>query len=228
MRRYLLALAAAVLATAAFAGVAHATGNSSSCVSAADATFHHTFDGAGGSATITAVRPLCDGEERTFSLVSYTTPVFVYDSDRALIDSGRRSVTLSVDVPACETRVEAFLGAGIIEEPTTGYGDLTLGSPGSRSSGVAGSYKGGDAECAPEPSVTFRSYCDGVLHTRLSNAADATVDAVFTVDGRLKRVAPGKHADLTSHPSGPVVVRDNTLTTSTGSWVDPADCPPAA
>jgi hypothetical protein len=238
----MLAVSGAVVATAAVAGIA-STANAAggeSCVTAAEATYQHRFDGPGGTVTITATKPLCEGAEQSFSLVSYTTPAknfavpqFVYDTHSAWIDSGRRSVTLGVDVPGCYTQVDAIFGTGIVDEITSSYvyNDLKLGSPsgiGGRSTGGRGWYNGGSAKCAPQPSVSFQSYCDGVLHTRLSNAAGAGVDAVFLVGGKRIQVHPGKFADLTSRPSGPVQVRDNSFKTSTGTWTQPADCAPPA
>ncbi|MFC7534965.1 hypothetical protein [Actinoplanes sp. GCM10030250] len=238
MRRLLLALGAAVLVTATFTGIAQAATGSDDCTTAAEATYQHVFDGPAGTVTITATKPLCEGAEQSFSLVSATDSRFVYDSDSAWIDSGRRSVTLDVDVPGCRTRVDATFGTGTIfgtstlEEPTGTLeeptGDLWLGGAGSRSIGGETTYSGGTTKCAPQPTVTFKSYCDGVLHTRLANAPGATVDAVFLADGKRVRVRPGKHADLTSRPSGTVAVRDNALRTHTGSWIAPADCAPAS
>ncbi|MEU4425469.1 hypothetical protein AB0F81_33015 [Actinoplanes sp. NPDC024001] len=241
MRRLMLILGGVALATATMTGIAtaaNATGDD--CVTAAEATYQHRFDGPGGTVTITATKPLCKGEEQAFSLVSYTAPgknfavpQFVHEAKSAWVDSGRRSVTLDVDVPGCYTQVDAIFGTGIVNEITSSYvyNDLKLGSPagiGSRSSGGRGWYNGGAATCTPQPSVTFQSYCDGVLHTRLANAAGAGVDAVFVVGGKRIRVEPGSHADLASRPSGAVEVRDNSFTTSTGRWAQPADCAPPA
>jgi hypothetical protein len=232
VRRFLLVLGAAAVATAAFAGVAQATGafagvaratGGSSCAGPADAGYQHSFDGAAGTVTITAARALCEGAEQSFSLVSYTgsgASQFVYDTDNAWIDSRRRSVTLGVDVPGCAMRVQAVIGTGIVNRPGS-----STGLEG-HSDGELATYTGGAEECAPRPSVAFESYCDGVLHTRLANAADASVDAVFVVDGKRIRVRPGKRADLTSHPSGVVEVLDSTGAVSVGSWISPVDCAP--
>ncbi|WP_328462976.1 hypothetical protein OHA21_36710 [Actinoplanes sp. NBC_00393] len=238
MRRFLFALGGVALVAAALAGIMPAANATTGCVTAAAATYQHKFDGPGGNVTITAVQPLCEGEEQAFSLVSYTTraakfavPQFVYDTDSAWIGADRRSVTLDVAVPGCYTQVDAIFGTGIVNEITSSYvyNDSKLGSPdgiGSRSTGGRGWYNGGSAACTPKPSVTFRSYCDGVLHTRLANAADAGVNASFVVGGKRIVVRPGKHADLTSRPSGAVSVRDNSFKTTTGSWSQPADCAP--
>lgn len=231
-----------MLATAALAGIAPAANaiTGEACVTAAEATYQHQFDGPGGTVTITAGKPLCEGQEQAFSLVSYTAsattfavPQFVYDTDSAWIGSDRRSVTLDVDVPGCFTQVDTIFGTGIVNEISDSYvyGDVKLGSPsgiGSRSTGGQAWYNGGDTVCAPQPSVTFHSYCDGVLHTRLANAAYANVDASFVVDGKRIQVRPGKSADLTSRPSGTVEVRDNSFTRSSGAWTAPADCAPPA
>jgi hypothetical protein len=240
LRRFLFALGGVALVAAALAGIMPAANATTGCVTAEAATYQHKFDGPGGNVTITAAQPLCEGEEQSFSLVSYTTPAakfavpqFVHDTDSAWIGAGRRSVTLGVAVPGCYTQVDAIFGTGIVNEITSSYvyNDSKLGSPngiGSRSTGGRGWYNGGSAACTPKPSVTFRSYCDGVLHTRLANAADAGVDASFVVGGKRIVVRPGKHADLTSRPSGVVSVRDNSFKTTTGSWSQPADCVPVA
>ncbi|MDI6103815.1 LPXTG cell wall anchor domain-containing protein [Actinoplanes sp. NEAU-A12] len=235
----MLVLGGTVVATSAFAGIAPAANATTggSCVRAAEATFQHTFDGPAGTATITAVRPLCNGEQQDFSLVSYTAPArnyavpqFAYDTDRARIDSGHRSVRLEVGVPGCHTQVDTIFGTSIRNEITTGttpYGDAKLGSTsglGSRSSGVRAWYNGGSGTCSPKPSVSFRSDCAGNLHTRLANAAGANVDATFTVDGRLVRVRAGAFHEFVSRKPAVVEVRDNSFTTSRGAWSKPSDC----
>ena len=238
VRRSVLALSGVALAAAALTGFAPAAGATlgESCVSASQATYRHRFDGPGGTVTISAVQPLCKGEEQAFSLISYTTTAasgFVYDTGSAWIDNGRRSVTLDVAVPGCRTEVDAIFGTGVVNEITAGsvYGDRRLGSArgvGSRSAGGQAGYNGGSARCTPQPSVTFQSYCDGVLHTRLANAPGANVDASFVVGGKRIRVKAGKHADLTARPSGAVEVRDNNFRTSSGSWSRPTGCTPPA
>jgi len=236
----MLVLGGAAIATAALAGIApaaYAGGHGESCVSASDATYTHSFNGPGGTATITAVKPLCAGESQDFSLVSYTAPKksyavpqFVYDAETDRIDAGHRSVSLDVSVPGCFTQVDTIFGASILNEITgsgTQYGNAKVGSSagiGSRSSGGAAWYNGGDGICAPRPSVTFAGDCDGVLHIHLSNNASATVDAVFLVDGKRVRVRPGQTADRTADAGKPVTIRDNSFSTTTGAWTKPSGC----
>ncbi|GAA4594181.1 hypothetical protein GCM10023107_29640 [Actinoplanes octamycinicus] len=187
----MLVLGGAAVATAAFAGIspaANAGVSHQSCVSAADATYRHTFDGPGGTAVITAVKPLCAGEAQDFSLVSYTapkktyaTPQFVYDAVTGRIDADHGSVALEVRVPGCFTQVDTVFGASVLNEitgPETQYGDAKLGSPsgiGSRSSGGRAWYNGGEGGCSPKPAVTFGSDCTGTLTIRMANAATAGV-----------------------------------------------------
>ncbi|WP_045744482.1 hypothetical protein [Actinoplanes rectilineatus] len=206
MRWFTLALGGAVLATAAFTGAASAVGSSPDCATAATATYRHTFDGAGGTATVTAEQPLCAGQEQAFTLVSYTDQGSAYDSDRVWITADRSTVTMEVAVPACRARV--------------------VGSIGAKAGGTSlDTYRGGTGDCTVTPAVSFESYCDGVLHIRLGNGTDATVDAVFQVRGKTVRVAPGESTDQVFRTTEPVEVRDSSPATHTGVWADPGTCP---
>src|SRR5690242_3161082 len=112
-----LAGAAVFLTTAP----APASAAPAACVPASTATFRHTFDGPAGTATITADRPLCPGQARAFSLVSYTagtTGRYLYDQDRATVTATRPTVRLKVTVPPCTTDVYAVTGTAVPTETT--------------------------------------------------------------------------------------------------------------
>ncbi|MGX6601762.1 hypothetical protein ACWKSP_06445 [Micromonosporaceae bacterium Da 78-11] len=220
-----------VLITSAGAAWA-ATSPGHSCVTAGSATYRHTFDGPAGTATITAVDPLCGGRSQTFSLVSYTATAggrFVYDTDRAVVDASHRKVTLRVAVPGCATEVDAVFGTDVRTEiagGSTAYGTTALGSAsglGHRSSGTQASYHGGRASCAARPSVTFASACDGGFTATLTSGA-AAVNAAFVVDGHTYRVAPGARTRVVGEAGGTLTVRDNTFRTRSGTWSKPPVC----
>lgn len=235
VRRFLIVLTGTVVYLASYAGAASASTTPTACVTAGTATYRHSFDGAGGTATISAVQPLCAGQSQTFSLVSYTTtPQFVYDTDRATVDAHHRTARLAVAVPACYTEVDLIFGTGVLNEPDdTPYGTLAAGSPtgvGSRSSGALGDYHGGGSTCVPMPTVTFTSTCAGAFRATLANDAAANTSAVFVVAGRRIRVAPGRSAGVASLDRGTLSVRDNTLTTHISTWSAPSSgcaTPPA-
>ena len=205
------------------------------CVSSAAATYRHTLDGARGTATITAVRPLCSGQSQSFALVSYTAGApstaagqFIYSTDRASVDAAHRSVTLEVAVPACYTQVDAIIGTDLVTETTSGalpYGSTALGAPtgpGSRSAGRLAWYRGGSTTCAATPKVTFTNACDGSFGATLANDERAAVTAVFVTGGRLIRLAPGRSTSLPGPAGGTLTLRDSTFTTYVGSWRPPA------
>jgi len=240
MRRFMLVLAGAVAALTATAvpAAAATSAPAASCVPAEAATYRHSFDGARGIATIYAVQPLCRGQVQPFALVSYTAGgfaaagQFVYDVDRASIGSARRSVTLHVDVPRCHAQVDAFAGASVRNETTSGdapYGAATLGFAGSRSTGVRAWYAGGTTECAAAPAVTFDNACDGTLTATLANGAAATVQAVFLTGSRRIHVSPGHATTVKAAAGRTLTIRDSTFTTYAGRWRTPASaCPTAA
>jgi hypothetical protein len=229
MRRCLIVLAF-LLTT--LAGPATATAGTA-CATSAAATYRHTFTGPAGAITVAAVVPLCAGQSQTFSLVSYTVTAgaqFVYDTDHATVDAKHRTVELDVAVPRCATQVDAVFGSGVLTEvagTSAGYGNAKLGSAsgtGHRSSGRLAWYGGGTPACAPRPSVTFSSACDGGFTATLANRAGATVTAVFLVDGQTHRVAPGTRTTVVGEAGGSLTVRDNTFQTNTGTWSMPAVC----
>ena len=230
MRRIMLVLAAAASLGTAMA--APATAATASCASAATATFRHTFDGAAGTATVTAVRPLCAGQSQSFALASYTAGApstaagqFIYSTDRAGLDARHRSVTLKVAVPDCYTQVDAIIGTDLIDETTSGalpYGATALGAAGSRSTGPLAWYRGGTTACTPDPKITFSNACDGSFTATLTNGEAAGVTAVFVTGGRLIRLAPGRSATLPAPAGGTLTLRDSTFTTYVGSWRPPA------
>lgn len=218
----------AVLLTTALAGPAEA-GAPAGCVTAAAATYRHTFTGPAGSATIAAVTRLCSGQRQAFSLASYTvggSAQFVYDVDHAVVDANHRSVTLGVAVPHCATQVDAVFGSDVpTGDPT--FGTARLGSAsgaGHRSSGSPAWYTGGTTACAPQPTVTFASDCDGGFTATLANRAGAAVTAVFLVDDHMYRVAAGTRTTVVGDAGGSLEVRDNSYQTNTGTWSMPAVC----
>jgi hypothetical protein len=237
-----LLVLAGVTAALAVSGVpaSAATSAPASCVPAADATYRHGFDGAGGWVTITAVRPLCSGQTQAFTLVSYTAGgfaaagQFVYDTDHATISSHRRTVTLDVAVPGCYAQVDAIIGTGVRTETSSSaapYGSATLGSPsgpGSRSAGPLGWHAGGTATCTAVPTVTFDNACDGTLTATVANGSAANVQAVFLTSSRRIRLPAGRSTTLKAAAGSTLTIRDNTFTTYVGTWHPPATACPAA
>lgn len=208
------------------------------CVSAKNATYKHTFNGAAGTATVTAVSPLCAGEDQPFSLVSYTAPdaaftvpQFLYDYETKSITSSVRSLTFTVEVPACYTQVDFVFGNKIFNPlNSAAYGDRKLGSPGApgnTSSGPDAWYNGGNRPCAPKPIVSFTSVADGSLKVNLGNGSTANVDAAFTVTAGtgsdFYRVAKNSTTTVKVPPSAAsdVVVVDSTFRTKNGKWQRP-------
>ncbi|MEU4241062.1 hypothetical protein [Actinoplanes sp. NPDC026619] len=245
MRRFLLVLsgiatsvaiatapaaAAAPFVSATAASVSATTG----CVSAAAATYRHSFDGAAGTATITATRALCSGQSQTFSLVSYTTGApgtasgqFIYETARGTITATNRSVTLKAAVPSCYTQVEAFFGATFQTESTSGsplYGSAKLGSAtgaGARSKGPLAWYAGGSTACTARPAVSFTNACDGTFTAQLSNSGGTP--AVFVTGSRRIRIYPGSTTTLHPAKGSTLTIRDSSFTTYIASWRAPAE-----
>jgi len=216
--------------------VAASAASAAACVTAENATYRHSFDGAGGGARVTAVRPLCAGQKQTFSLVSYTTtsasfayPQFIYDADRAAVDASHPTVHLAVMVPPCYFQVDLVFGASLFDEVVnadSNYANLKLGAPygvGSRSDGPYGGDADGTTSCSPKPQITYRNACDGTFTATLANDATANVDAVFIVGGQRVHVQPGRAVRAQRH-SGSLSIRDNTFTTHIASWEKPASC----
>ncbi len=227
MRRSMALLA--VLFAMPFAAPAAAAFAAEACTSASAATYRHSFDGAAGRATITAVRPLCAGQTQSFALISYTAGTgsgqFVYATARDTIKATDRSVTLTVTVPPCYAQVDAIIGTGLLTEVTdTGnpYGDKTLGATGSRSAGGPAHYRGGSTECAPAPRVTFTSACDGSYTATLANGENANVGATFLIGGRLTRLGAGRSTTVPGPTGGTLTIRASSFTTYVGGWRAPA------
>lgn len=240
MRRFLPSLAVR-LSLLLLAGVPAALAVSAtpaaaaSCTSAAAATYRHTFDGPSGTATITAVRPLCAGQTQAFSIASYTTGAlssasgqFVYDSATAAITASKRTVSLDIAVPACFTQVDAFLGSSVRTETTSTdapYRTATLGSTtgtGSRSTGTHAWYAGGSTACTATSTVSLTNACDGTFTAKLANAAGANASAVFLTGSRRIRLAPGTTTTLKAARNGTLTIRTSTYTTYVASWRKPA------
>jgi LPXTG-motif cell wall-anchored protein len=216
------------------------------CVTAGQAKFHHTFGVAEGGSTATVSLDdgikLCEGEPVT--LVSYfapkpqfSVPQYAFDNDTDTITNEHRSVTLSVDVPDCNTQVDLFFGDenDIIREITRDgprYGDKKLGSgggPGGRSKGPQGWYNGGKNGCQT-PAVEPLSQCDGTVSLNLSNNGQISKYAVdFTVKAgefsKTVTVAAGK-GETVEVPagSGTITVSADGMKDVVYDWAAPADC----
>jgi hypothetical protein len=233
LRRTLLVLAAmATVLLGTTAPALAAASPTATCVSAANATYRHTFNGAAGTATITAVRPLCDAQ--TFSLASYTAPaeslpggLFRYAATRATINKSHRSVTLKVAVPACSAQVSAYFGSSVTTETTSAaplYGTSRLGSgtgAGSRSVGKFAYYATTSTACTAAPAVSFASSCNAFTAT-LTNSSSANTDAVFLRNGTPIRVAPGRTAKVTTGRGSTLHLRSSSFTTYIGEWRQPS------
>lgn len=148
--------------------------DSKPCVKAADASYSHTFDGPGGTATVSLAKGqrLCGDTSQDFSLTSYTAhaaqwkgsfPQKLFDQATGTVSNEHPSVTLKVDVPDCFAQADLIWGGKdqILPGFDTGtptYGNKVLGSkgaPGNGSKGPRGAWNGGDTECAtasPSPS----------------------------------------------------------------------------
>lgn len=137
------------------------------CVSAAAASYQHTFDGAKGTATVSLAdgQKLCKDSSQDFSLASYTAqsagdfasslPQTLFDQDSGTIDATHTSITLNVKLPDCYLQVDLIWGgkSEVLPGFTKGsptYGSKVLGSkaaPGNLSKGVFGAYHGGTTAC---------------------------------------------------------------------------------
>ncbi len=226
MRRFVLVVLAGLALALSTAPAATAAAAAPSCVPASAATYRHSFHGPSGTATVTAVRPLCAGQAQSFSLVSYTAPagLFVYDVARARINAGRQSVRLKVAVPSCATHVYALTGTDVLNETTSTaspYAGTTLGSATSRSSGPTARYADDSAPCAPAPQVAFTNACDGSFKATVTNAASANVPAVLVLGTRLIRVSPGRSTTLPAAAGTTLTFRASNRTTYVGAWRTP-------
>lgn len=233
MRRFLLVLSAvaAMLGVAAPASATTATG----CVPSSTATYRHTFDGAAGTTTITATRPLCTGQTQTFSVISYTTGAygtaagqFIYETASGTVTATNRTLTLRVAVPDCYTQVDAIFGRSYQTESTTTeplYGTAKLGAT-SRSQGPLAWYAGGSAPCTAKPAVTFTNACDGTFTALLSNSGGTP--AVFLTGSRRIRLFPGASTTLRPAKGSTLTIRDSSFTTYVATWRAPAEACPVA
>jgi hypothetical protein len=167
------------------------------CVSAADASFRHTFkvDLAEHEAVATIRLSkddrLCRGQEQAFALVSYLAPSrehqapqYGFDQDTAVIDRDTVAIELTVEVPDCFTQVDFVFDDEIIDpiqDHGDRYGNRKVGSDrgiGHRSSPLRGSpqhawFNGGTEQCQTEPAVEAVSQCDGSLVLTLRNGRNA-------------------------------------------------------
>lgn len=216
------------------------------CTKADQARFTHDFGVVDGTWTATvrlnAGIELCDAEPVT--LVSYfaprpkfSTPQYAFDHDSGVIDKQHRSVTLTVEVPDCNTQVDLFFGSkddiiSEIVEHGERYGDKKLGSRGGlggRSKGKPGFFNGGDKACQ-QPAVEQVSQCDGSVVLKLSNDGKISKYPVdFTVKAgsfdKTVTVQAGKGKSLTLPAgSGQIVVTAEGFETATFAHQRPEDC----
>jgi hypothetical protein len=217
------------------------------CVQPGQAKFTHTFavqeDGSTATVTLGEGINLCEGEPVT--LVSYfapkpqfSVPQYAFDQDTGEITNEQRSVTLTVDVPKCNTQVDLFFGGkdDVISEITKNgkrYGDRKLGSRnglGSRSVGPQGWYNGGSNGCQT-PAVEPLSQCDGTVAVNLSN--DGLTDR-YPIDFTVKAGSFSKTVTVTKGKgetvnvpagSGAITVSADGMKDVVYNWTPPADCP---
>ncbi|GAB3157926.1 hypothetical protein GCM10027290_60080 [Micromonospora sonneratiae] len=218
------------------------------CVSASEAKFKHTFDGPGGKATVELVgeRPLCEGVEQPFTLVSYfaprpefSVPQYVYgEPDTDTIKAGQTKIELNVELPDCHTQVDLIWGGRdqVIEEivkdgPT--YGNKKLGSPGApgnRSSGPNGWYNGGSKACQ-QPAAEFVSNCDGSVIVNLSNNGKISkypVEFTITAGSWTKKVTvaanKGETVEVPAEHAAEVIVTADGFEAKPYKWQRPENC----
>lgn len=94
-------------------------------------------------------------------------------------------------------------------------------------------FGGGCQEDQPKPNASFASACDGTVTVTLTNDADATKDAEFTVTGaggfeENKTVAPGDSAEVVVPAASASAVKVTVGKGTIGeySWAQPEDCAP--
>jgi predicted HD phosphohydrolase len=218
---------------------------STSCVTAANETYHHTFHGDGpvATATITAEKALCPGQTQPVTLVAYTAPdpnkykpgQYVFDTESKTITPTHLSLSFQVDVPECYNQVDFVFRDKPINPLDGGevYGNDKIGSsgpPGNRSIGDPGWSHGGGYICDPRPSASLTSMCDGTMQLKLGNGSGANVDAVLQITAGGKdqfvRVAAGatKTVTIAAADAANVSVFDNDNKTKTASWSKPGGC----
>jgi hypothetical protein len=87
----------------------------------------------------------------------------------------------------------------------------------------------------PTPNASFKSSCNGSVVVHLSNGADATATAHFTVLGEggfsvPKNVAAGGDEDVTvpEANAGAITVKEDNAVIAQSSWTEPEGCAPLA
>jgi hypothetical protein len=232
------ALAGAILGLTAFASPAGATDDSK--------LFTHTFEIKDGkaTATVTPNRDLDVAEEVT--LVSYfapqpqfSTPQYAFQHQTGTLKDKDGVVTLTVEVPDCNTQVDLFFGGkdDVIEvlDGDRRYGNKKLGekgNPGARSKGPAGWFNGGNKACV-QPVVQPVPQCDGSVDLQLSNNGKLSkYDVQFRVKAtgfdQTVKVPAGK-GETVKIPAGAgtITVSAPHMQDFTYAWVRPENCLPA-
>ncbi|MEV4466980.1 hypothetical protein AB0J51_25555 [Micromonospora echinofusca] len=227
-----------------------ATPQEPTCVSAADARYTHTFDGARGEASITLTNgPLCEGEKQDFALVSYVAPSAKFAVPQYLFDKSVKAfapvpdggigtvakLEFKVAVPTCFTQVDFVFGSEVIDPLVEGgkrYDNRKVGSPagiGARSEGPAAWYNGGKGTCVAEPAVEATYDCDGTARLTLVNRGNVAAVFAITGSGELAEkvtVAAGKFEtlELTAPQAKEITVAAEGMETWKGGWKQPEDC----
>ncbi|MEW2374599.1 cell wall anchor protein [Micromonospora sp. NPDC047812] len=220
------------------------------CVSAADARYTHTFDGAKGEASITLTNgPLCEGEKQDFALVSYVAPSARFAVPQYLFDKSVKAfapvpdgeigtvakLEFKVAVPTCFTQVDFVFGSEVIDPLVEGgkrYDNRKVGSPagiGARSEGPAAWYNGGEGTCVAEPAVEATYDCTGSATLTLVNRGNVAAVFAVTGSGELAEkvtVAAGKFEklELTEAQAKEITVAAEGMQTWQGGWEQPEDC----
>lgn len=239
--------AAAVLA-AALVGLTGLVGFSSpASATEGQKPFEHTFTIENGKAvaTVTPTRDLATAQEVT--LVSYFAPKpnfdipqYVFQSKTGVLKDKDGVVTLTVDVPDCNTQVDLFFGgkADVIDplDGTKYYGNRKLGekgAPGNLSKGPAGWFNGGNKACV-QPAVQPVALCDGSVDLQLSNNGQLSkYDVTFRVTAagfeKTVKVAAGKGETVhVPAGAGAITVSAPQMADATFTWARPDTCVPTA
>ncbi len=160
------------------------------------------------------------------------------------------TLTKVVLTPASSSVTNIFVGAIVPKSPGTLVGQQILdGTATSASLAVRGHWPNGVVDgqdryasvtmsgtCVqdhPKPHATFASACDGSVTVTLTNDADATKSAYFTVTGdggfsKTATVAAGGSTDVLVPPAsaGHIVVMEGNTKVGESSWTEPNDCAP--
>jgi LPXTG-motif cell wall-anchored protein len=159
-----------------------------------------------------------------------------------LTPDGTTITNIAVDAVLPESDDAALL-TGVQHVPTTfDSATLTVDVHWNRGRGVDASHKGTvsfEGTCqavTPKPSAQFASSCEGVVTVTLTNAADATAPAVFTVSGQggfsqTSTVEAGKSAKVDvpkANAGGVITVTEgaNNTPVADGRFVPVANCLP--